>query len=84
MPSPLPTDLHSDYFRQIFTGKRPFPDDSDETVRRRVMKGKRPPKPTEASKFGLSSAAWKIITDCWKKKQSARPDIWDVASRLRK
>jgi len=49
-----------------------------------VMKGKRPPKPADASKLGLSSTGWKVIEECWNKKQNKRPEILNVATRLRK
>jgi len=69
---------------EIFTGKLPFPDDSDITVQLMVMKGKRPSKPVDASKLGLSSTAWKLVEECWNKKRDKRPDILYVASRLRR
>ncbi|KAF9643105.1 kinase-like protein [Thelephora ganbajun] len=69
---------------EIFTGKLPFPDDSDLNVQFMVTKGKRPPKPTDAPKLGLSSTAWKLVEDCWNKKRDKRPEMQHVASRLRK
>ena len=76
--------LHSDHLLQIFTGKYPFPEDSDLNVHLMVMKGKRPPKPADASNLGLSSTSWKVVEDCWNKKRDRRPEIQYVASRLRK
>jgi len=70
--------------RQIFTGKIPFPDDIDINVQLMVMKGKRPSKPANASKLGLSSSAWKVVEECWNKKRDKRPEVQFVASRLRK
>ena len=49
-----------------------------------IAKGKRPSRPADASKLGLSSGAWKVIEDCWNKKRDKRPEIQNVASRLRK
>lgn len=49
-----------------------------------VMKGKRPPKPVDASNMGLSSAMWKLVGECWNKKRDKRPKMQDIASRLRK
>jgi len=79
----IPVDLRPDPPRQIFTGRYPFPDDADLNVHLMVMKGRRPPKPSGASKLGLSSAAWKIVEDCWNKKRERRPEIQYIASRLR-
>jgi len=69
---------------EIFTGNLPFPDLSDLNVYLVVVKGKRPPRPTDALKLGLSSGAWKLVQDCWNKKQYERPDMQYVAHRLRK
>jgi len=77
-------DLGPDHLHQIFTGKVPFPDDIDVNVQLMVMKGKRPSKPANASKLGLSSTAWKVVEDCWNKKREKRPEVQSVASRLRK
>jgi len=67
----------------MFTGRLPFPDVSDLNVHLAVVKGKRPSKPIDASKLGLSSKAWKLIEDCWNKKRERRPDIQYLANRLR-
>ena len=48
-----------------------------------VMKGKRPPKPADASRLGLTSAMWKLVQDCWNKRRDKRPEIQYIASRLR-
>ncbi|KAF9647902.1 kinase-like protein [Thelephora ganbajun] len=70
---------------EIFTGNFPFPDVSDRDFQPRVIiEGKRPPKPIDASKMGLSSAAWKLVEDCWNKKRDKRPGMQYVAHRLRK
>ncbi|KAF9789191.1 kinase-like domain-containing protein [Thelephora terrestris] len=69
---------------EIFTGKHPFPEESDQNVYLMVTKGKRPSKPAGASKSGLSSAGWKIVEDCWNKKRDKRPDMQAVVNRLRK
>ncbi|KAF9645557.1 kinase-like protein [Thelephora ganbajun] len=68
---------------EIFTGNIPFPDVPNLNVYSMVMKGKRPPKPADASKLGLSSAAWKLVKDCWNKKRDKRPDMQYVALHLR-
>ena len=62
----------------------PFPELADLQLQVVLMKGKRPPKPANASKLGLSSNAWKLVEDCWNKKRDKRPDIQYVASRLRR
>jgi len=59
---------------ETFTGKIPFPDISDLNVQLLVMKGKRPSKPADASKLGLSSRAWKLVGECWNKKRDKRPE----------
>ncbi|KAF9789189.1 kinase-like domain-containing protein [Thelephora terrestris] len=69
---------------EIFTGRHPFPDDVDVNVYHMVMKGKRPSKPVDASRLGLSSAAWKLVEECWHKKRDKRPDMQSVAYRLRR
>jgi hypothetical protein len=48
------------------------------------MKGKRPSKPADASKLGLSSTAWKLVEECWNKKRDKRPEMEHVVARLRK
>ena len=78
------TDLASYNLCQIFTGKFPFPDDTDMNVHLMVMKGKRPSKPADASKLGLSSTAWKLVEECWNKKRDKRPEMEYVVARLRK
>ena len=83
--STVSTDLRSDRLLcKVFTGKLPFPDVSDINVQLMVMKGKRPPKPADASKLGLSSATWKLVEKCWNKKRDKRPEIQYIALRLRK
>jgi len=52
-------------------------------VRLAIAKGKRPSKPTDASRLGLSSKMWKLVEDCWYKRKEKRPDIQYVAHRLR-
>lgn len=69
---------------EIFTGNVPFPDLPDIPVHLAIMKGKRPSKPANASKLGLSSSAWKVVEECWNKKQDRRPHMRDVAFRLRR
>lgn len=76
-------DLPSEYPYQIFTGKVPFPDLSDLSLHLALAKGKRPSKPVDASKLGLSSRAWKLVEDCWNKKREKRPEIEYVARRMR-
>ena len=48
-----------------------------------VVKGKRPSKPADASKLGLTSSMWKVVEECWNKKREKRPEIQNVVSRLR-
>ena len=48
-----------------------------------VMNGKRPSKPVDTARLGLSSAAWKIVEECWNGKRDKRPDVQDVVRRLR-
>jgi len=76
-------DPPSEYLHQIFTGKLPFSDLADLNVHLAVMKGKRPSKPVDASKLGLSSKGWKLVEDCWNKKRDKRPEIHYVAHRMR-
>jgi len=69
---------------EIFTGNVPFPDLSGLNIYYLVVKkGKRPPKPTDARKLGLSSGAWKLVQKCWNEKRDERPDMQYVADRLR-
>jgi len=69
---------------EIFTGSLPFPDLSDLHVQLAVARGKRPLKSTDAQRFGLSPAAWKVVEDCWNKKRDKRPEMREVAYRLRR
>jgi serine/threonine protein kinase len=69
---------------EIFTGNLPFPDLVDIQVQLAVGKDKRPRKPADASRLGLSSTAWRLVEDCWNKKPQKRPSIQDVANRLHK
>jgi len=48
-----------------------------------VMKGKRPPKPADASRMGLSSVMWKLTENCWNKRRERRPEIKYIATHLR-
>ena len=48
-----------------------------------VMNGKRPSKPIDAARLGLSPAAWEIVGECWNGKRDKWPDVQDVVRRLR-
>lgn len=69
---------------EVFTGQLPFLDLGDYQILALVSKGKHQPKPSNASKLGLSSSIWKILEGCWDKKPNKRPGMPQVADRLRR
>ena len=82
-PAITSPDLRRQYPRWIFTGKIPFPNSADLIVPFLVTEGRRPSKPTEASRLGLSSDVWRLVQDCWKQRRKKRPEIQYVTRRLR-
>ncbi|TFK28396.1 kinase-like protein [Coprinopsis marcescibilis] len=68
---------------EIMTGRVPFYEHTrDETVIIKVMDGLQPSKPTPQddayTKFGLTEAIWGLITECWQRDPSMRPDAAEI------
>ncbi|KAG6907569.1 hypothetical protein DXG01_008406 [Tephrocybe rancida] len=72
---------------QVFTGHPPFFEISSEyKVRVKIQRGDLPTRPPAAdaswTKRGLTEGLWELLTSCWKREPSERPDISAVKSRL--
>jgi len=67
---------------ELTTGKMPFPGHTDRTVLTAVPKGQRPLKPLHFDAPGMTSAVWKIATECWHQKAKKRPKVNAVLQSL--
>lgn len=48
-----------------------------------VLRGARPPKPTNALELGLSDEVWELLEDCWQTERQLRPSAKDVLGRVK-
>lgn len=70
---------------QVFTENVPFSYfQNDSMVVLRVMKGKRPDRPENASSLGLTSDIWELMQMCWQQYYDDRPNISSVLEYLQR
>jgi Protein tyrosine and serine/threonine kinase len=67
---------------QVFTGEPPFPQVRPEAVIGRILRGRRPERPEESRKLGLSDNVWNMVEACWSKDPSLRPTVSEVVTCL--
>jgi len=65
-------------FRQVLTGKPPFPDMRPPELAYHVASGLRPEKPADAEAIGISISLWELIQKCWLGDKARRPQILEV------
>ena len=70
------------YTIQVLTGGIPFQDLRSGEIAARVVEGKRPPKPKNASGLGFCDSLWEFVERCWDGKPELRPRVTEVASRI--
>ncbi|TFK48789.1 kinase-like protein [Heliocybe sulcata] len=89
---------HHDYYRttatdvyayacvclEVCTGRRPFAGLPDSAILLSVLRGERPPRPsnTECRGLALHDNLWDIMTRCWNPNALSRPDVRQVACCL--
>lgn len=75
--------IFSLYF-QIFSGRVPFYECSDNMLDFNIRQGVRPsrPSPLECSQYGLTDEIWDIMMECWKTDPAMRPSATTIVSRL--
>ena len=64
------------------TGATPFPDESDEEIVGRVVRGQRPEWPSANPPQGLTKALSEQIKSCWKQEPKERPAASSVLEAL--
>ena len=76
---------------QVLTGNQPFPNREDDEIKDEVVRGNRPPRPTdpneplsEDAKRWLSDGVWKCISRCCHQDRDSRPDVDKVIKALKK
>ena len=76
---------------QVLTGNQPFPNREDDEIKDEVVRGHRPPRPTdlneplsEDAKRWLSDDVWEFICLFWYEVQDSRPDVDKVIEALKK
>ena len=65
-------------FRQVLTGKQPFPNMRPPELAYHVSSGLRPDKPEDAKAIGISDSLWELIQKCWLGDKTRRPQIQEV------
>ncbi|KAF9642658.1 kinase-like protein, partial [Thelephora ganbajun] len=69
---------------EVFSGKAPFHEVSDNEVVKWVRSGERPNRPTRTVSLGLSDTLWEMIQKCWNESPELRPGIVDILDYTRK
>ncbi|KAF9641993.1 kinase-like protein, partial [Thelephora ganbajun] len=69
---------------EVFSGKAPFHEVSDNEVVKWVRSGERPNRPTGSDKFGLSDTLWEVIERCWHGSPEFRRGMVDVPKHTRR
>jgi len=65
-------------FRQVLSGKQPFPNMRPPELAYHVSSGLRPDKPADAEAIGISDPLWELIQKCWYGDKTRRPQIQEV------
>ena len=65
-------------FRQVLTGKQPFPNMRPPELAYNVSSGLRPDKPVDAQAIGISDSLWELVQKCWLGDRTRRPQIQEV------
>ena len=66
-----------------FTGGYPFSGFTTPVIVSMIMDGKRPARPREAQKLGLTDRVWNMMLKCWKRDPAHRPTVMEVVGLLR-
>ena len=68
---------------KVFTGVIPFSScRSDPAVMYKVRNGERPPRPAEATKFGLTDDLWDLVQSAWAQEPEHRPPVESIIGFL--
>lgn len=77
----LPT-LVANYRCQVYTGRPPFADVSNEAqIILGILSGKRPSRPASPDE-AMSDSLWEIAQECWLEAPESRPSISQVSDRI--
>ena len=68
---------------QAFTGRPPFSEFTAPVITSRIIDGKRPARPQEAQKLGLTDSVWDTTVRCWHQDPIQRPTMMEVVRVLR-
>ncbi|KAH9832997.1 kinase-like domain-containing protein, partial [Rhodofomes roseus] len=68
---------------ELFTGRFPYDESRmDAQVLHKVLMGKRPLRPADATSLGLSTEVWEIMEKCWREDRRKRPRIHFILQDL--
>jgi len=68
---------------KVFTGRYPFGDLRTPVVITTIVDDKRPTRPQETQKLGLTDSVWDMTLRCWEKDPASRPTVMEVVGFLR-
>ena len=64
---------------QVFTGKCPFPELSDDAIALAICGGGRPPRPADPA---VPDQLWQLMQECWNEDPQLRPTPEEVLLAL--
>jgi len=68
---------------KVFTGRYPFGELRTPVVITAIVNDKRPARPQETQKLGLTDQVWDMTLRCWGKDPVNRPTVMEVVGFLR-
>lgn len=66
---------------QLHTRQSPFPGQREIKIVNSVLKGVRPPRPTETGQE-MTDNLWELVTRSWAEKPNARPSARELVEKL--
>ena len=68
---------------QAFTGRHPFSEFTVPVITSEIIDGRRPARPQEAQRLGLTDSVWDMTDRCWRHDPAQRPTMRKVVRLLR-